>query len=242
MRPLLICLLLGPLCALADPVLRIVSEPWPPYVSGQPELPGFDVEVSEAVLQQLGYEMELVLLPWRRALNEVTTGQADALLDAFDSPERRTELHFPEEPLSFSTSYLYCNNCARQRAPSLAELNGAVVAVNRGYQYSDAFDSAPFIDRIPVDTFEQGFRLLQRGRVDYYAVNSRVASFTLQHWPNHTIKALAPPLVPAEPAYLVFADKAGYPELAQRFSTQLRHFKHSPAYDAILRRYGVSGP
>lgn len=236
----LLCLgLLGPCQVLADTVLTIVSEPWPPYVTEQIDLPGFDVEVTEAVLAQLELEMELQLLPWRRALIEVNSGQADALLDAFDSPERRRQLHYPDEPLSYSTSYLYCYACEHSQAPTLAELEGSVVAINRGYQYSEAFDVHPGIDRIPVDTFEQGFRLLQRGRVDYYAVNSRVASFVLQHWQDARIKPLTPPLAPAEPVYLVFADKPGYDLLAQRFSDELLRFKHTPAYRAILRRYGL---
>lgn len=243
LRTLFFCLAtLGPLTVLADTVLTVVSEPWPPYVTEQLDLPGFDVEVTESVLAQLGLQMELQLLPWRRAQVEVNSGQADALLDAFDSPERRRELHYPDEPLSYSSSYLYCFACKRSDAPSLAELEGKVVAINRGYQYADAFDVHPGIDRLPVDTFEQGFRLLQRGRVGYYAVNSRVASYVLQQWDEARIKPLTPALAPAEPVYLVFADKPGYDDLAQRFSDELQLFKQTPAYSAILRRYGLSGP
>ncbi|PTY37402.1 hypothetical protein BGP77_12900 [Saccharospirillum sp. MSK14-1] len=227
---------------LADTTLTIVSEPWPPYVTEQIETPGFDVEVTEAVLAQLGFSMELQLLPWRRAMIEVNSGQADALLDAFDSPERRRHLHYPDEPLSYSTSFLYCYACDHHQAPSLADLEGSVVAVNRGYQYHDAFDVHPGIDRIPVDTFEQGFRLLQRGRVEYYAVNNQVAAYVLQHWDDANIKPLAPSLAPAEPVYLVFADKPGYDDMAQRFSDELQRFKRTPAYRAILRRYGLNSP
>lgn len=240
-RLLIVLLLATSAAAVELKPLVVASEAWPPYVTARPDLPGFDVEVSRHVLEQLGYEMQLTLMPWRRALVHARNRQVDAVLDAFDDPERRTWLHYPDEPLSTSTSSLFCYRCAYAAAPTLEQLTDALVAVNRGYQYSDAFDRHPGIDRVEVGSFEQGLMLLERGRVDYYAINNRVGLFTLQQMGRRDgFRPLSPPIAPVEPVYLVFARKPGFAKLARRFSEQLAAFKQTDDYQRILARYGVS--
>jgi len=239
-RLILMLVLAGSLPAAELKPFIVASEVWPPYVTDRSDLPGFDVEVSRRVLADLGYDMQLHLMPWRRALVNAKSREVDAVLDAFDDPDRRAWLHYPEEPLSTSTSSLFCHNCDRTTAPSLDELTDAIVAVNRGYQYSDAFDTHPGIDRVEVGSFEQGFMLLERNRVDYYAINNRVGLFTLQQMNKPTgFRLLTPPIAPVEPVYLVFAHKPGLEALSQRFSEQLAGFKQSEDYRAILARYGI---
>lgn len=238
-KPLLTLILLLPLLAVSEtkPVLVVVSEVWPPYVTGEAELPGFDVEISRHILSAMGYRMDLQLMPWRRALVNVERGEADAILDAFDNPERRQQLHYPSEPLSVSTSSLFCYRCAHDRTPSLDELVGVQIAVNRGYQYSETFDSHLGPDRVEVDSFEQGFRLLERGRVDFYAVNERVGQYTLSQLGQTEVRALSPPIAPVEPVYLIFAAKPGYDSLAAEFGKLLTEFKQIQAYQRIMKRY-----
>ena len=239
-RLMFILLLAGSLPAAELKPLIVASEVWPPYVTSRTDLPGFDVEVSRRVLADLGYDLQLRLMPWRRALVHAKSRRVDAVLDAFDDPERHTWLHYPDDPLSTSTSSLFCHRCDRMTAPSLDELANAVVAVNRGYQYSDAFDSHPGIDRVEVGSFQQGFMLLARGRVDYYAINNRVGLFTLQQMDKPAgFRPLSPPIAPVEPVYLVFAHKPGLEALSRRFSEQLAAFKQTDEYRAILARYGI---
>ncbi|GGX58295.1 transporter substrate-binding domain-containing protein [Saccharospirillum salsuginis] len=239
-RLIFILLLAGSLPAAELKPLIVASEVWPPYVTDRSDLPGFDVEVSRRVLADLGYDLQLRLMPWRRALVHAKSREVDAVLDAFDGPDRHAWLYYPDEPLSTSTSSLFCHDCDRTSAPGLEELTNAIVAVNRGYQYSDAFDAHPGIDRVEVGSFRQGFMLLARGRVDYYAINNRVGLFTLQQMDEASdFRLLTPPIAPVEPVYLVFAHKPGLEALSRRFSERLAEFKQTEDYRAILARYGI---
>jgi hypothetical protein len=103
--------------ALAEP-LHIVSEAWPPYIYEQNgELRGIDYDVSEKVLQQLGYNTRWQLMPWRRALHDTTQGAADAILDISPTPQRLHDLIFAQEPLSHSESVLSIAMIARIPSP-----------------------------------------------------------------------------------------------------------------------------
>ena len=49
--------------------LRIVTEPWAPYVyveNGQPR--GLDYETTAIIFQRLGIDVEWEFLPWKRCL------------------------------------------------------------------------------------------------------------------------------------------------------------------------------
>ncbi|MEG0121290.1 MAG: transporter substrate-binding domain-containing protein, partial [Pseudomonas sp.] len=81
--------------------LRIVTEPWAPYVYEENgKKLGLDYETTAIVFKRLGIEVEWQFLPWKRCLSMLETGQADGALDIFHSDERDATLLYPSEPLS----------------------------------------------------------------------------------------------------------------------------------------------
>ena len=81
--------------------LRIVTEPWAPYVYEENgKALGLDYETTAIVFQRLGIEVEWQFLPWKRCLAMLETGQADGALDIFHSDQRDRTLLYPSEPLS----------------------------------------------------------------------------------------------------------------------------------------------
>lgn len=81
--------------------LRIVTEPWAPYVyleDGQAK--GIDYEVTAEVFKRLGVEVEWQFLPWKRCLAMIEQGLADGVLDIFQTEQRDSQLFYPSEPLS----------------------------------------------------------------------------------------------------------------------------------------------
>lgn len=81
--------------------LRIVTEPWAPYVYEENgKVMGLDYETTAIVFQRLGIDVEWQFLPWKRCLAMLETGQADGALDIFHSDQRDSTLLYPSEPLS----------------------------------------------------------------------------------------------------------------------------------------------
>ena len=68
---------------------------------------GLDLGAAEEVFRRLGVQVQWQFMPWKRCLTEMENGQADAILDIFMTAERRTLMHFAEEPLSHTEFVLF---------------------------------------------------------------------------------------------------------------------------------------
>jgi polar amino acid transport system substrate-binding protein len=219
--------------------LRIVSEAWPPYIQDDNGvLRGLDYEAAQIVLQRLGVEVEWQLLPWRRCLMALEQGQADGILDIFHTPEREASILFPSEPLSHVEFVLFYAKANPHPFQRLADLRGLKVGVSAGYWYSNRdFRESTLFTRESAPSHAANFGKLVRKRVDLVINDRRGGHFILaqtgldEHIRHH------PQIISRDPLYLGLRRNAGLDQLAQRFASELRRFKHEPAYAALKARY-----
>ncbi|OZG72253.1 hypothetical protein BTA51_16050 [Hahella sp. CCB-MM4] len=219
--------------------LLIVSDTWPPYVTGNPVRPGFDVEAATQVLQSMGYDVTFKLVPWKRAMKMVEKGLADGLLDASPNEERSRTFYIPQEPMSYSVSTLFCQSCDTSRPITNELLKGKRLIVNRGYNYVGTLEEDPDIEQLPVDSFEQGFAALNAGRADYYIVNRYVGLHALKQLGIDGVKVMQGHVAEPSPVYLLFSRQPRLMSLPTSFSKALSDFKKSSEYQEILRKYGL---
>ncbi|WP_271410219.1 substrate-binding periplasmic protein [Pseudomonas sp. Q1-7] len=242
--PALLLILLACLAAAAraEP-LRIVSEPWAPYIyeqDGQPR--GLDYETSAIVFQRLGVDVQWDLMPWKRCLVELESGQADAVLDIFHTRERETQMAFPGEPLSEVEFVLFY---ARQRPypfQRLDDLRGLKVGVSPGYWYADpAFRSSPLFIREPAPTHEANLGKLVRDRVDLVVNDRRAGRFLVRQMGLEADIGQHERVVSRDRLYLAFRRQPRLEGLAERFGEALKRFKQEPGYAQLLKRYREPG-
>ncbi|UVJ43752.1 transporter substrate-binding domain-containing protein [Pseudomonas sp. LS1212] len=218
--------------------LRIVTEPWAPYVyleNGKPM--GLDYEATALVFQRLGIEVEWQFLPWKRCLAMVEQGQADGILDIFQTAERDSQLYYPSEPLSEVEFVLFYANARPRPFQSLDDLRGLTIGVSPGYTYSEAFRNSSAFKREPAPTHEANFGKLSKGRIDLVITDRRVG--------QHVIKSLGlenqiselPMVISRQKQYLAVRRNVGMDLLAQRFAAELKRFKREPAYAQLSARY-----
>ncbi|WP_028629565.1 MULTISPECIES: ABC transporter substrate-binding protein [Pseudomonas] len=245
--PLLSMLLLTLLASLGSAVqaepLRIVSEPWAPYIyeeNGQPR--GLDYEASAIVFQRLGIEVQWSLMPWKRCLVELESGSADAVLDIFQNREREKQMAFPREPLSQVEFVLFY---ARQRPypfQRLADLQGLKVGVSPGYWYADqAFRTSPLFIREPAPTHEANLGKLVRDRVDLVVNDRRAGQFLLRQMGLEDEVGQHAKVISRDHLYLAFRRLPRLEGLAERFGEALRRFKQEPEYAQLIARYQEPG-
>ncbi|WP_044871095.1 transporter substrate-binding domain-containing protein [Pseudomonas sp. LFM046] len=239
LRYLLVALLtcLG-LAARAEP-LRIVSEPWAPYVyeeNGQPR--GLDYETSAIVFKRLGVDVQWTLLPWRRCLAELESGQADAVLDIFQTAERQTQMIYPSESMSDVEFVLFY---ARQRPypfNSLADLQGLKIGISPGYWYANkAFRTSPLFIRESAPTHEANLGKLVRDRVDLVVNDRRAGLFLIHQLGLQDQVGQHSRVVGHDRLYLAFRRHPDLEGMAQRFDEELRRFKQEPAFVQLQARY-----
>ncbi|XXD89624.1 transporter substrate-binding domain-containing protein [Pseudomonas sp. Z4-7] len=233
---LLLCL---SVCARAEK-LRIVTEPWAPYVYEENgRALGLDYETTAIVFKRLGVDVEWQFLPWKRCLAMLEQGLADGALDIFRSEERDSLLLYPSEPLSDVEFVMFYANARPHPFRTFDELDGLTVGTSPGYLYSQAFRESTRFKRETAPTHEANFGKLQLGRIDLLITDRRVG--------RHVLKALQlgdqisenPTVVSRQSQYLAVRRSAGMDLLVQRFGAELKRFKREPAYAELSARYGA---
>lgn len=104
---------------------------------------GVNVDIARAVLARLGHDVRFLFVPWRRALEMVKDGYADAILDAGYNAGRATYLHYPDEPIYLEEIYAF--KLARRDLSldaGLANAGEYSVGVGRGHYYGELVDQA----------------------------------------------------------------------------------------------------
>jgi polar amino acid transport system substrate-binding protein len=241
---LLIAVLLSCLSgnALAEK-LRIVTEPWEPYVFTQDHegregsARGLDYETTAIVFARLGIEIEWQFLPWKRCLAMLAQGQADGALDIFRSDEREDNLLYPAEPLSDVNFVLFQANARPHTVNTLDDLHGLTVGVSPGYVYDDGFDQSTLFKREPAPSHEANFGKLIRGRIDLLITDRRVGQHLLDQLGLRDQVSELPLVIRHQQQYLALRKSAGMNLLVRRFGDELKRFKQEPGYAQILAHY-----
>ena len=239
---LLLCL--GSLgAAQAQTRLRMVTEAWPPFLiegenGGEPS--GLYVDTVREVFAQMGYVLDLRYLPFKRALMQTEDLQSDGMLGVFRTADRERIMLFPDEPMLSVNYVFFCRKGEPWRYTGPHSLTGKRIGIERGYHYTAEFDAAENFTKEPADSVESNIRKTLAGRIDCFAENSHVGLWVAMRMDVADLLEISPqPLDAGKPNYTAFARKPGYDELARRFSAQLRAFKKTERYRAILRKYGT---
>ncbi|CAH0273343.1 transporter substrate-binding domain-containing protein [Pseudomonas mediterranea] len=221
--------------------LRIVTEPWAPYVFEENgKILGLDYETTAIVFKRLGIDVEWQLLPWKRCLAMLEQGLADGALDIFHSDERDSMLLYPSEPLSEVEFVMFHANARPHPFRTLADLSGLTVGTSPGYLYNQAFRESSLFKREAAPTHEANFGKLQLGRIDLLITDRRVGRHLLKQMQLGDQISENPTVVSRQSQYLALRRKAGMDLLVQRFSAELKRFKREPAYAELSARYGAA--
>ncbi|KTC62862.1 amino acid ABC transporter substrate-binding protein [Pseudomonas fluorescens ABAC62] len=220
--------------------LRIVTEPWAPYVYEENGvMQGLDYETTVTVFQRLGVEVQWQFLPWKRCLAMLEQGQADGVLDIFHSHDRDALLLYPGEPLSQVEFVMFYANERPHPVQRLDDLRGLTVGTSPGYLYGEPFSDATSFSREPAPSHEANLGKLLLGRIDLVITDRRVGQHLINARGMTDKVSLAPLVVSRQQQYLAVRRGAGMDLLVQRFAAELKRFKQEPAYAALSARYGA---
>ncbi|KAF0867359.1 ABC transporter substrate-binding protein [Pseudomonas sp. LD120] len=223
--------------------LRIVTEPWAPYVYEEHgKARGLDYETTAIVFQRLGIEVEWQFLPWKRCLAMLETGQADGALDIFHSDQRDASLLYPSEPLSDVEFVMFYAKQRPHPFKHLDELKGLTIGTSPGYLYSDDFSESTLFNREPAPTHEANFGKLLLGRIDLLITDKRVGQHLLDSLGIRDQIRQNPTVISRQSQYLALRRNAGMDLLVQRFGAELKRFKREPAYAELSAQYGAATP
>jgi len=231
-------LLLADRYGMAERPTRLVCDIWPPYqMVTEDGYTGLSVDVVRAVYARMGMDnIELMALPWKRALDMVRFGDADGLFSANHTPERALSFTYPEEPLFESPWIVWTRKGTTIH--SLDDLKNKRVGVVLGYSYTPEFwdfiqtycsVEVVYSDRI-------NFRKLALGRLDATVADlgnglTLAASVDRGIHPNPDYE------IKRDGLYLMFNKERTSKRFVEKFSDTLKTFKLTEEYRSIRAKY-----
>ena len=218
-----------------NPVLKISSDPWAPWVLGTEGMEatgGIAVDLTRDLFKRLNTPIEIVIYPFERCMNQMKTGERDVLLMVKKTPEREQFMLFSDVAAEDPQLLYFATDKRREFAWSeWQELSGFKVGVVRGFNYGDFDKVADMvgIQKEAVSEDNQNIKKLLAGRVDFILLNRATAKYYFATHPDQVgkFKAASKPISNAQ-FYFAVSKKGkavGYIDRINRVLKEMREDK-----------------
>lgn len=208
---------------------------YPPYEfldkEGKPT--GFNVELTHAIAEIMGFSAEIRLGPWSDMRQALEDNTIDALQGMVYSDERAEKYSF-----SPAHSVIHQSVFARKDSPELHSLNdlqGKNVIVQKNGIMHDYIKSRGIqCTLIEKETHAQALRLLASGKYDYAVVANLPGLYLSQEFGLSNLVQVAEPTLAGPYGYAV---QRGNIELLSLFSEGLSILKNTGRYEIIKNKW-----
>ncbi len=243
-KALILFVLLNPHWVEAKTVYTFCEDPWPPFTIGYKGMAptgGISVKILEEIFAQMeGVEIKMILLPWKRCLHDVESGNIDGLMMALKS-KQRPYLIYPEPVLNYNVRLFYLKN----KFPEGFQWNGVEdlsqywIGLLAGSTMGEQFDTAMEKGILKVEQsrdFELNFRKLMIQRVDLVVSNEIVGDYWAhQNGVSHLIEK-HPKSVLESPYYIPISKKSSLVQHLPTLNRVILQLKESKAIQRIVEK------
>lgn len=210
---------------------------------------GIDVDIIKTLFAQARRPYSLECQPWKRALNLIKTGNADMLLSAYMTEERKQFAHFSALPVHLSSFNLFVPQHSRFEYRGINSLRGKLIGIASGFSLGPEFDSAREQNEFSVissHSVESGLRMLLNGRIDIYINIKDMVRFTAKEMEiSNAIRLIDKPLNDPRPAYYLFSKTAVVDrklQLLDQLNESLAQIWSDGTIERIVDSYTVPDP
>lgn len=104
---------------------------------------GRNVEIVQECLKRMGFNSDVVIVPWKRALIMVKAGAADAIIDAAYNTDRATFLYYPDEEIYVEEWYAFKRKeDVLTFDKGLTNVGNYTLGISRGFEYGGLVQEA----------------------------------------------------------------------------------------------------
>jgi cystine transport system substrate-binding protein len=202
------------------------------HEGGTGDLTGYDVEVVQAVADELGVEVEFQETQWDAIFAGLEAGRFDMIANQVSITPEREEDYVFSTPYTFSKGVIVVNE-GDSSISSFDDLKGRTTAQSlTSNWYELAEQSGADIEN--VEGWVQAVALLQQGRVDA-TVNDELTYLDYQNAEGDTGLEIA--ATTDDEARNAFAFRAGSDELAEAVDTALEKLRKDGTLAEISEKY-----
>lgn len=234
--------------AFAEPVLFVQDNAYPPYMSNDNDLPtGLYAEILKEARTRMGTEdLQILAVPWTRAIIMVENGSAQGLVGTYYKPQDRPWIRHWSEPIYYEEVSIFCRDgIAKENWIYPDDYTGLLFGNVAGYKAPGArFFELVEQGKIKLEeaqTTEQNLSKLTLARIDCFVVE-RIATEILMREKNITnVKTVG--TASMEAAYIGYSDKWTGPKadaFIKAMDITLAQMKKDGTIDKIVARFSGS--
>ena len=225
--------------------LTLAADPWCPYncaPGGDQE--GYLIDIARQVFEPLGYRVQYLNLPWRRALEFSRRGVIDGAVGVTEGTEFGHLLG--NQVLGYDETVLISRMGETLQYRRASDLKGLRVGVINNYSYDNGGELDTFIasnvNNVRVlyheAALESLLQMLVANRVDVVLENRIVALYSIDRL-RLTERLKIVPTGIRNALYIGFTPNAKSQQLKALLDKGIQSLRENGELDRILRRYGL---
>ncbi|MDI5936008.1 amino acid ABC transporter substrate-binding protein [Halomonas sp. M4R5S39] len=149
----------------------------------QDTLKGFEVDVMEAVAEEMGSEVEFVTANFSGLFGMLESGRIDTIANQITITEERQTKYTFTEPYVYDGAQVVVRT-GNESIGGVEDLRGRTVAVNLGSNYEQLLRELPYADEIDIRTYDSNIEQdTALGRVDAFVMDRVSASQVIKEKP-----------------------------------------------------------
>lgn len=209
-----------------------------PYSSSDPAVPGFEVEIGQAVAKQLGVKAEHAWGSWDGLIPMLTSKQCDTIIDGlFITDERKKTVDFAGEEYASGEAILVPESDTTVKG--LDDLKDKKIGVLSGSVTVQLLEKAGFKDNLQIYPDQNTIILeLNNGRIDAAFLEAPSAAWALEQDESLNLK-LVEEYVPEERFDAGAAVRKEDNDLEAAIRDALAELRADGTIEEILSKYGV---
>lgn len=216
---------------------------WEPYTGGNMPGKGLLSQISIEALKQAGYESEVIIYPWARAVEEAKNGNVHALLGAGYTKERALYFVYPDAIWNTHAGFFTSGeNSLNRKFSTIENLAPATVGVLNGSNYIEILEKVQGIKVEKAARVEFNIKKVAYRRIDYLIEDkTAVEYFIKKEVPELKGKVvfLNPPYK-NEKVFLIFSRKVpNHKKIVRDFNSGLSKLKTDGSYNRIVSSFGL---
>lgn len=245
---LFVVVCLVPFTAFAEK-LPVVCHEFPPYnyLDNDGNVTGSSVEIVTEILQNMGYEADIKLLPWNRAYQSAADGEAAMLFTFSKSAEREQDFFFTDG-FAFIEVVFFKRKADNIMWDTLSDVKDYRIGYVEGYNYGEtlmtaiqnnAFNNTDVIAASVTVDYQQMLKLVNN-RIDLAVCpKTQCTRIIKMNSPElDSLDYVDKSIGPKRDFYGGFSKKWPDAEaLRDQFNVELEKFKADGKLDVIFRKY-----
>ena len=216
------------------------QDPWPPFITSDPNMPGISVEVVTAAMKTQGYDVQFKIMPWARALDEVKNGRVDLLPATWYTKERTAYLRYSSPYIENELSFIKLADNPFEY-DGLASLKGLNVGIVRGYGYDSEFMADTGFNRPESGDLATNLKKLLSKRIDL-TVEDKIVSLSImkEQGIDSSQFAFTQKSMSRNPVHVTSGiANHNSQKYIDAYEKGIAEIKQNGTFDAILKKYGI---